>query len=310
MFGHIFSYKFPKMTTEMKVSIENDSLLSKKALKSNDEEVIDIPKSKDVLLGRGAACLRHPGNRLFREIIDKALPNYEKTSSRAHKVKIITIIYDSVTSNQGRFLKQDKETKKWHSVEKNHVSEKIAHAIRDRRASLEKAKSETKHGIGFNASPNDGSRENVFLNNSPNTPSRNSAAIDLLITIASIRSRLKAAIPAIQVMKHQSHDYSSSRNYALPANQSLQLRPGKAMLPITQDSVTHTLHIRNQIEYHKRLIAHDTLSKLSNKSMLTKNLPLPQLVLDDLSSNQSQPFFQHSFSPFSMERRPFYSRPY
>jgi hypothetical protein len=215
-------------------------------------------------------------------------------------------VSQSVISNQGRFLKQDKETKKWHAVDKNHVSEKIAHAIRDRRASLEKAKSEVKNGIGLNVKLYDGSRENMILGNSPNAYTKNFTALDLLITIASIRSRLKAAIPAIQVMKHDRHDYASSRNYALPTNQHFPLRLGEAMVPIPQSPIPHSLQVRNQIEYHKRLIAHDTLSKLSTNSILTKNLPLPQLVLDDLSPKPSMSFLRH----ISMEKSSFYSSQY
>jgi hypothetical protein len=179
-----------------------DSLDIKDSVGSSDVEVIEIPKSNDVLLGRGAACLRHPGNQLFREIIDKALGSYEKTSSRAHKAEIIKIIYDSVILNQGRFLKQNKETKKWHSVEKNHVSEKIAHAIRDRRATLERSKNETFKVVDSNSSFNYVPRQNLLRDNSLYALTKN-AALDMLITMADIRSRFTATIPSIQIMKDQ-----------------------------------------------------------------------------------------------------------
>ena len=294
------------MNSEKSLSGISDSLKSRNALGLTDNEVIDNPRSKDVLLGRGAACLRHPGNRLFREIIDKAIPNYEKTSSRAHKAEIITIIYESVISNQGRFLKQDKETKKWHTVEKNHVNEKIAHAIRDRRANLEKSTREDSYSLGLNVSLNDISRQNVFLENSLKAPTKTSAALNLLITIASIRSRLKASEPAMQIMKHQNTAHAPSRRSILPINQRFELNPGKAMLPIPQGSISHSLHLRNQIEYHKRLVAQDVLSKLSSNAILANNLPIPQLAVDSLSSRS---LFDRSFTSFFLEAESIPAKP-
>lgn len=88
----------------------------------------------DVLLGRGAACWNHIGNRRFREIVAQRLQGYESCKSRIEKMVIVSDIADVIVAEGGRFLKQDPATKTWFTVERKCAIEKVGHAIRDKRA--------------------------------------------------------------------------------------------------------------------------------------------------------------------------------
>jgi len=102
------------------------------------EEEISEPSQHDVLLGRGAACWNHPGNRAFREIVGKYLMPYENAKLRVEKSNIVSTILEEVRSNEGRFLKKGINSKKWHLVEQRQAVEKIGHAIRDKKAGVTK----------------------------------------------------------------------------------------------------------------------------------------------------------------------------
>lgn len=105
----------------------------------DDGDGVETPSDTDVLLGRGAGCWNHPGNRTFRDIVHKHLCSYDNAKLRVEKTHIVSVILDLVHANNGRFLKKDHITKKWHVVDRQVANEKIGHAIRDRRATAKTA---------------------------------------------------------------------------------------------------------------------------------------------------------------------------
>ena len=99
-----------------------------------DDDGIDNPTDVDVLLGRGAGCWNHPGNRKFRGVVHKHLSSYDNAKLRVEKTHIVSVILDEVRANGGRFLKRNQLTEKWRVVDQRVANEKIGHAIRDKRA--------------------------------------------------------------------------------------------------------------------------------------------------------------------------------
>lgn len=95
---------------------------------------ITEPTNRDVLLGRGAACWNHSGNKWFRTVVAGNIAKYEKCKARVEKMSIVANIVTQIFENNGRFLKKDTKTDTWHTVDRKSAIEKTGHAIRDKRA--------------------------------------------------------------------------------------------------------------------------------------------------------------------------------
>jgi hypothetical protein len=98
------------------------------------ETGIQQPTFHDVLLGRGAACWNHVGNRKFRHIVAMYLCRYENCKARIEKMIVVAEIVRQIINSGGRFLKKDPRTMTWFTVERKAAVEKVGHAIRDKRA--------------------------------------------------------------------------------------------------------------------------------------------------------------------------------
>jgi hypothetical protein len=152
-----YSKRFEKIRTyyrgdnknmqEIVAEIVNEESESHDRLATKMVGVVERPSSHDVILGRGAGCWNHEGNRVFRELIEKAIPKYDEAVTRMKKSEIVSVVYKCIASSTGRFLKLNRETKLWHEVEKRHAMDKIAHAIRDRRAFLGKIVQDCKEAV-------------------------------------------------------------------------------------------------------------------------------------------------------------------
>eukprot|EP01082_Thalassiosira_pseudonana_P002714 g2788.t1 g2788 contig12:802202-803301(-) len=107
-------------------------------------ETIQTPTHTDVLLGRGVATNRHPGNENFRSIVAQHVGVYV-TSTKKQKMMISRSIVDKVKKAlvpPGRFLEKDPETDLWSEVGDKKALEKTAQALRDGAAPLRKQMSE------------------------------------------------------------------------------------------------------------------------------------------------------------------------
>mmetsp|Transcript_33991 Transcript_33991/g.62519 ORF Transcript_33991/g.62519 Transcript_33991/m.62519 type:complete len:366 (-) Transcript_33991:271-1368(-) len=100
----------------------------------------DKPTHMDVLLGRGVATNRHPGNRHYRSIISQHADVY-LTSTKKQKMSISRSIVNKIHTElnpPGKFLEKKAETGLWHEVANKRALEKTAQALRDGAAPLRK----------------------------------------------------------------------------------------------------------------------------------------------------------------------------
>eukprot|EP00579_Thalassiosira_antarctica_P019051 CAMPEP_0201962964 /NCGR_PEP_ID=MMETSP0904-20121228/8980_1 /ASSEMBLY_ACC=CAM_ASM_000553 /TAXON_ID=420261 /ORGANISM="Thalassiosira antarctica, Strain CCMP982" /LENGTH=445 /DNA_ID=CAMNT_0048509473 /DNA_START=113 /DNA_END=1450 /DNA_ORIENTATION=+ len=100
----------------------------------------DKPTHMDVLLGRGVATNRHPGNQHYRSIISQHADVY-LTSTKKQKMSISRSIVNKIHTElnpPGKFLEKKAETGLWHEVDNKRALEKTAQALRDGAAPLRK----------------------------------------------------------------------------------------------------------------------------------------------------------------------------
>lgn len=101
-----------------------------------DEDI--VPNKHDILCGRDKQAFNHVGNKQFRVIIAKHRQEYQTAASREEKTRITHDIIDAIKQDQGRFLKQDPDTKQWYLVDKDYIHEKVSHALRSAKDPKEK----------------------------------------------------------------------------------------------------------------------------------------------------------------------------
>ena len=97
----------------------------KKALDSANEGEIRV---FDVLNG-GNYVDAHDGNKFFKDLVKKKKVDY-KAQNRLGKDYIIEEIIKAIKSRGGRFIEQDKETKRWEEVTHSQVTKKIERLLR------------------------------------------------------------------------------------------------------------------------------------------------------------------------------------
>jgi hypothetical protein len=85
----------------------------------------------DILCGRGRACLKHPGNKTFSEVVRANLQRYIDAPKRVDKSIVVASVADSLKESGGRFIKRDKHSKLYCELSDDQAHEKIGHAIRD-----------------------------------------------------------------------------------------------------------------------------------------------------------------------------------
>lgn len=89
-----------------------------------------LPSDRDIVCGRGHALDNHPGNKVFREIVQQHVPKYrDPTTSRKSKTAIGRMIYDQTRSDTMQFVKKVNGT--WTKLCKKEAKLKIGHALRD-----------------------------------------------------------------------------------------------------------------------------------------------------------------------------------
>jgi hypothetical protein len=90
-------------------------------------------KEKDILLGRGPVCYRHPGNVLFRNLVKEHYINYKLTTPRLMKKLIVKSLIDKMHGLGSRFLVRSSNEFSWHVAHPHLVQAKVGHALRDAR---------------------------------------------------------------------------------------------------------------------------------------------------------------------------------
>ena len=89
------------------------------------------PTSLDVLSGRRTGNNNHAGNLKFLSMVKKNLTQYMDAPSRIHKSVIIDDTLEKLLTLDLQFLKQHKQTRKWHILNRSASYKRVAHAFRD-----------------------------------------------------------------------------------------------------------------------------------------------------------------------------------
>lgn len=85
----------------------------------------------DILCSKDKSLSSHPGNRLFRSIIEDAKATYRNAADKATKMKITKSILDRLHNDHGcRFVKFDSELAEWVELTPSESRDKVGHALR------------------------------------------------------------------------------------------------------------------------------------------------------------------------------------
>jgi hypothetical protein len=101
-----------------------------------DMKLIIVPCGKDVLFGRGKPKQTHLGNLRLAYLVEEQLRAYFE-GGRKDKVRIANSIYQTMTMDSVRFLRQDDEGV-YVEVDERTALDKIEHFFRNRKHSLPK----------------------------------------------------------------------------------------------------------------------------------------------------------------------------
>jgi hypothetical protein len=100
------------------------------------QSTIIIPSLYDILAGRGKPTQTHPGNLRLGFLVEERIHDYVD-GSRKDKIAISNNIYDALTQDSCRFLKQDKNGIN-SKMDREEAVRKIEHFFRNRKQSLAK----------------------------------------------------------------------------------------------------------------------------------------------------------------------------
>jgi hypothetical protein len=85
---------------------------------------------RDVLCGRGAPNLHHPGNQYFRSLVKTHQKEYSLIPRR-DKAVLVQKILDDIRERGGRFLRQQHSPRVWMEVHQAIAYEKVCQALRE-----------------------------------------------------------------------------------------------------------------------------------------------------------------------------------
>lgn len=91
---------------------------------------INVPGSRDVLLGRGKLTQEHTGNLRFRHIVENHREMYEN-ARKLEKTRLASKIVVILQQTGGRFLKRDGAG--WAEVDDETARFKVSHSFRNKR---------------------------------------------------------------------------------------------------------------------------------------------------------------------------------
>jgi hypothetical protein len=104
------------------------------------EEVTD----NDVLCGRGGHANKHPGNHLFRRVVNENKDLYQSYCGQreTHKHVLAISIVDAVGLRGGRFLRRDDKFGKWVTISRKDAFSKTSQALREQQDGRSKKSSD------------------------------------------------------------------------------------------------------------------------------------------------------------------------
>jgi hypothetical protein len=86
---------------------------------------------RDILCGRGGKVNRHPGNRVYRRLVEHKKNLYKNLIRKEDKYMLICSILHAVKSEGGRFMKEDEITGTWFEIGDDEAMGKMSQAFRE-----------------------------------------------------------------------------------------------------------------------------------------------------------------------------------
>ena len=121
-----------------------DMTLNKKDLNqrpdSSTSPILEVTDN-DVLCGRGGLANKHPGNHLFRRVVNANKDLYQSCQKKSHKYFFAISIIDAVEFQGGRFLRRDDKLGKWVTISRKDKMYKTSQALREQDATSSERKS-------------------------------------------------------------------------------------------------------------------------------------------------------------------------
>jgi hypothetical protein len=105
------------------------------------QDLLVGPLPSDVMLGRGRAFLRHPGNMRLNAVVTMNMQRYLNAGSRNEKTSITEEIVESIQTYgnpPGRFLRYKPKAGGWSEVKDEEARVKVSHTLRYRRRCTER----------------------------------------------------------------------------------------------------------------------------------------------------------------------------
>jgi len=98
------------------------------------------PREVDVLCGRGGLINKHPGNIVYRKVVDYNKPFYQQVHKK-HRILVSQSIVQSILNFGGRFLTLGPSSKNkrdsWVEIDFRRAVQKTSQALRERSSSQE-----------------------------------------------------------------------------------------------------------------------------------------------------------------------------
>lgn len=94
------------------------------------------PREVDVLCGRGGLINKHPGNVVYRKVVDYNKPFYQSVHKK-HRILVSQSIVQSILKFGGRFLTHGAKGKDWYEIGYKRAVQKTSQALRERIQSTE-----------------------------------------------------------------------------------------------------------------------------------------------------------------------------
>eukprot|EP00536_Pseudo-nitzschia_multiseries_P003200 jgi/Psemu1/301818/fgenesh1_kg.47_\ len=114
--------------------LEQQSLQEELQAKDENFSGIDCPRHSDVLFGRGWPIRKHPGNALYRHVLEQYLHEYNMATDRGRKSLVAWSVVCKLKDSHGsRFLREDKNGGFWYEVSDDAAREKVSVGFRDMR---------------------------------------------------------------------------------------------------------------------------------------------------------------------------------
>ena len=107
-----------------------------------DDSGQDVPhvaliRPTDIILGRGPACYKNPGNRVFRKLVKTNAIYYTSQVRRKEKAALVNLLISMLKTQGCRFLRQSSRGT-WVEAPTAIVKKKVGHGLRDARLAADK----------------------------------------------------------------------------------------------------------------------------------------------------------------------------